>query len=187
MQEAIQMNAPPAVPERSLFSKSFDELQVGDAFASRGRTVTEADIVGFSSLTGDWHPQHADASWARRSEFGERIAHGMLVLSYALGLVTLDPERVLALRAIRDATFKAPVRIGETIHVEGKVSALKALGPAAGLVSCAWRVVNQDGRMVVRLGIDVLWRRADEHAGVVVPISDTERDADYKLCEGLPL
>jgi 3-hydroxybutyryl-CoA dehydratase len=187
VQEAIQMSPPPAATDRSLFARSFDKLEVGDAFASRGRTVTEADIVGFSSLTGDWHPQHADAAWARHSEFGERIAHGMLVLAYAVGLVTLDPDRVLALRGIRDATFKAPVRIGETIHVEGKVSALKPLTPAAGLVSCAWRIVNQDGRTVVRLSVDVLWRRELEQAGVVIPISEAERDADYKLCEGLPL
>ena len=59
---------------------------------TRGRTITEADLVSFSALTGDWHPQHADAAWAAESPFGERIAHGMLVLSYAVGLLPIDPD-----------------------------------------------------------------------------------------------
>ena len=86
----------------------FEELEAGQAFSTRGRTVTEADVVGFAALTGDWHPQHTDAEWAAGSRFGERIAHGLLVLSYAAGLVPLDPERVVALRRVGDAVFKQP-------------------------------------------------------------------------------
>ena len=59
----------------------FDDLEVGDSMESSGRTVTEYDVVSFAALTGDWHPQHADAAWAAESAFGRRIAHGMLVLS----------------------------------------------------------------------------------------------------------
>ena len=58
----------------------------------RGRTITEADLVSFAALTGDWHPQHADAEWADAGRFGERVAHGMLVLSYAVGLVRVRPR-----------------------------------------------------------------------------------------------
>ena len=54
----------------------FEELEAGQPFTTRGRTVTEADVVGFAALTGDWHPQHSDAQWAADSPFGERIAHG---------------------------------------------------------------------------------------------------------------
>ena len=71
----------------------FDRLETGLAVTTRGRTITESDLVSFSALTGDWHPQHADASWAAESTFGERIAHGMLVLSYAVGLLPIDPAR----------------------------------------------------------------------------------------------
>ena len=76
-------------------SPDFDRLAIGTRFASRGRTVTEADVAAFASLTGDMHPQHTDAVWAARSPFGARIAHGMLVLSYAMGLLSLDPERLI--------------------------------------------------------------------------------------------
>jgi 3-hydroxybutyryl-CoA dehydratase len=138
----------------------FDSLEVGGEFTSRGRTVTEADVVGFSALTGDWHPQHADAEWAAASRFGERIAHGMLVLSLAIGLVDLDPERVVALRGISKATFKAPVRFGDTIHTEGVVVSLKPLDDATGMVETRWRVLNQAGKAVAVFTLEMLWRRS---------------------------
>jgi 3-hydroxybutyryl-CoA dehydratase len=142
------------------WSAPFEALAVGDEFTSRGRTVTEADVVGFAALTGDWHPQHADAEWARASVFGERIAHGMLVISFAAGLVPFDPDRVVALRRIRDAVFKRPVRLGDTIHVAGGVVETRELDDQAGLVVLAWKIVNQDSKAVSRARVEVLWRRA---------------------------
>ncbi len=150
-----------------LFSRSFDALSEGDSFTTRGRTVTEADVVSFSALTGDWHPQHADAEWAASSQFGERVAHGMLVLSYAVGLVDFDPERVVALRKIDDAVFKRPTAFGDTIHVEGKIESLKPLDDEIGLATCAWKILNQDDEVVARLRIEALWRAegAGEQSG----------------------
>lgn len=137
----------------------FEALEVGQEFTTRGRTVTEADVVGFASLTGDWHPQHTDAQWAVGSPFGERIAHGMLVVSMAAGLVPWDPGRVVALRQVSQATFKRPVRFGDTVHVEGRVADLTDAAEDAGLVTFAWSIVNQDDRVVCRARVDVLWRR----------------------------
>jgi 3-hydroxybutyryl-CoA dehydratase len=148
-------------PAESLFSEDFDALQTGASFATPARTVTESDLVSFSALTGDWHPQHADAEWAARSDFGERIAHGMLVLSYAIGLVPIDPERIVALRGIDGVAFKRPVRIGDTIRVEGRLEETKALSDQAGLVTFIWRIVNQAGELAVRARVTVLWRRGD--------------------------
>jgi acyl dehydratase len=148
----------------------FEALETGQSFVTRGRTVTEADVVGFCQLTGDWHPQHADAEWAGHSPFGERIAHGMLVVSLAAGLVPFDPGRVVALRGVRDATFKRPVRFGDTIHVEGRIAELSPGTDEAGVVTMAWTVVNQEGRMVSRARVDVLWRREED----VAPLTTTE-------------
>ena len=145
-------------------SAPFERLAEGDRFATRGRTVTEADVVAFAAQTGDLHPQHVDAAWAATSPFGERIAHGMLVLSYAVGLVPFDPERVLALRRVGDAVFKRPVRLGDTIRVEGAVLALAEASDGAGLVTLGWRVVDQNGRLVCRARVEVLWRRDDAPA-----------------------
>jgi 3-hydroxybutyryl-CoA dehydratase len=137
----------------------FEALEVGQEFTTRGRTVTEADVVGFAQLTGDWHPQHSDAHWAESSPFGERIAHGMLVVSLAAGLVPFDPGRVVALRAVSQATFKRPVHFGDTLHVEGRIAELGPASADAGLVTFGWNVVNQQERLVCRARVDVLWRR----------------------------
>jgi acyl dehydratase len=144
----------------AVLSSPLDDLEVGARFATRRRTITETDVVAFATLTGDFHPHHVDAKWASESAFGERIAHGMLILSYAVGLVPLDPERVIALRGVRDVVFKRPVRLGDTIHVEGRVESIGLIDAASGLVAWQWSVLNQDERVVMRAKFDVLWSRA---------------------------
>ena len=139
-----------------IFSRSLDDLAPGLRFQTRGRTVTEADVVAFASLTGDTHPQHVDARWAESSPFGERIAHGLLVLSYAAGLVRFDPERVVALRRVRDVVFKRPVRLGDTIQVDGRIA---SVAPETGLVAIALDVRNQEERTVLRAVLEVIWSR----------------------------
>jgi 3-hydroxybutyryl-CoA dehydratase len=140
------------------FDKSFNELEVGERFSTDSRTIGDADIMRFAELTGDTHPQHTDADWAQASRFGERIAHGLLVLSCAAGLVPFDPDRVVALRRVGDAVFKAPVRIGDSIRVEGEVTKTRELDGEHGLVECRWKVLNQDGKMVMRVNVEVVWR-----------------------------
>jgi 3-hydroxybutyryl-CoA dehydratase len=140
------------------FDKSFNELELGERFTTDSRTIGDADIMGFAELTGDTHPQHTDADWAQTSRFGERIAHGLLVLSCAAGLVPFDPDRVVALRRVGDAVFKAPVRIGDSIRVEGEVTKTRELDDEHGLVECRWRVLNQDDKMVLRVNVEVVWR-----------------------------
>jgi 3-hydroxybutyryl-CoA dehydratase len=149
----------PAITDTISWWAPFEALEPGQEFITRGRTVTEADVVAFAALTGDWHPQHADAEWAAAGPFGERIAHGLLVVALASGLVPFDPGRVVALRRVCDATFKRPVRFGDTLRVEGRIAELGAGSDEAGLVTFAWNVVNQDGRTVCRARVDVLWKR----------------------------
>jgi 3-hydroxybutyryl-CoA dehydratase len=132
--------------------------EIGARLTGRGRTICEADITSFAALTGDWHPQHADAEWAAQSPFGERIAHGMLVLSYAIGLLPIDPDRVVALRAVRNVVFKRPVAIGTTIRAEAEVAAIRPLDDEHSLVELALRVRGDDGLLVVRGVVEVLWR-----------------------------
>ena len=151
------------------------EPRIGAEAVSRGRTITEADLVSFAALTGDWHPQHADAEWASRSRFGERVAHGMLVLSFAVGLVDFDPERVVALRGLDSATFKRPVMIGDTIRVRSRVEAARPLDDEHLLVAFGWRVENQDGKLVARARVEALWRRDLENGDAR---RDGERAAD---------
>src|SRR5215216_6030458 len=156
-----------AARDRGLWREAppyFDDLEIGDSMESSGRTVTEYDVVSFAALTGDWHPQHADAAWAAESAFGRRIAHGMLVISYALGLLPIDPRVVLALRSIDSAVLKRPVGLGDTIRVRARLTNKRELGPEAGLVKLAVRIVNQADELVARMEIVVLWRRQGESA-----------------------
>jgi acyl dehydratase len=141
------------------FDMAFDDLAPGMRFRTRGRTVTEADVVAFAGQTGDFHPQHVDARWAAAGPFGERIAHGMLVLSYAAGLVPFDPERIMALRRVRDATFKRPVRLGDTIRAEGRLADTKEIDDRSGLVTIALNVLGEGDRTVMRATIELVWRR----------------------------
>ena len=147
----------------------FDSLRGGERFVTRGRTIAEADIVQFAALTGDSHPQHTDAEWAAESRFGERIAHGMLVLSYAVGLVPLDPERVVALRRVSDVVFKHPVYIGDTIHVDGRIDKLTPVDDSHGLVTAVWSIVTQRGRTAARARVEMLWRRSPVAAEELAP------------------
>jgi acyl dehydratase len=141
------------------WAAAYDDLRAGQSFVSRGRTITEADVVGFAALTGDWHPQHSDAVWAAQSAFGERIAHGMLVISFAVGLVPLDPRRVVALRRLGDVVFKRPVRLGDTLKVSGRIAELSPVSDEAGLVTLGWSIHNQDAQLVCRARVEVLWSR----------------------------
>jgi 3-hydroxybutyryl-CoA dehydratase len=127
------------------------------AIATRERAVTERDILAFAGLTGDTHPQHTDPAWAAGSRFGEQIAHGLLVLSFAVGLLELDPDRVVALRSVRDAVFKRPVKIGDVIRVDDETIATQRVD-GEHLVDVRLRVVNQDDQLVLRVRLELLCR-----------------------------
>ena len=138
--------------------RQLDELEIGALLVSGGRTITETDVVSFAALTGVWHPQHSDAQWARSSRFGERVAHGMLLISYAIGLLPLDPERVVALRGLDALVFKRPVRIGDTIHVEARVDGVRPIDDDVAIADLGLRIKNQRGATVARATAHAVWR-----------------------------
>jgi acyl dehydratase len=166
--EIIERRRQAKAAEAFPWNAPFEQLAVGMSFTTPPRAVTADDVAAFAQLTGDHHPQHTDAAWASASPFGERIAHGLLVLSLAAGLVPFDPRRAIALRRVEEATFKRPVRFGDDLHVEGRIAGVRPLGGEAGLVALAWSVVNQDGRAVCRARVEVLWRRDD--AFMAIPL-----------------
>lgn len=151
----------------------FDDLTDGDVVPGRGRTITEADVVSFATLTGDFHPQHVDAAWSAEQRFGERVAHGMLVASYAIGLLDLPFERIVALRRVKDLTFKRPVRLGDTMRVAATVESLRELDDEAGMVACRVRIVDHEERLIARMVVEVLWRREPGVAGATGPEEST--------------
>ncbi len=125
----------------------FEDLQVGMTMTTKGRTITESDIVNFAGLSGDFNPLHTDAEYAAKTEFGQRIAHGALGLSIATGLANqlgFMEGTVIAFTTL-DWKYRAPIFIGDTIHVEITVNQSKAM-PASGggFVIFGVKVVKQD-------------------------------------------
>jgi 3-hydroxybutyryl-CoA dehydratase len=139
-------------------SKHFEDVNVGDAFVSRGRTVTEADIVNWCALTGDWHVLHSDAHYAAGSRFGQRIAPGILVYALAAGLgVPADTTTVIANCGADDLRFLAPTVIGDTLHLEARVREKKLRSSGGdGIVVIAWNMINQHGVTVMTSNLRIL-------------------------------
>jgi acyl dehydratase len=127
----------------------YEELEVGMRGRSRGRTITEADVVGFAGLSGDWHPLHTDAEYAARGPFGARIGHGMLTLAVATGLMTLSPEAVEAFYGMDRVRFLRPVRLGDTIRVETTIEEKVPRDGGGGRVVVKGEVINQEEQPVL--------------------------------------
>ncbi len=129
----------------------FEEIALEQRMVTRGRTITESDLVSFAGLTGDYNPMHTDAEYMKTSAFGQRIAHGMLTLSYAVGQayqLGFMERTVLAFRSL-EMKFSLPVFIGDTLHVELVVREKKeARRMGGGWVTLDVKILNQDGKVV---------------------------------------
>jgi oxepin-CoA hydrolase / 3-oxo-5,6-dehydrosuberyl-CoA semialdehyde dehydrogenase len=142
------------------FRRHFEDLQIGDSLLTHRRTVTEADIVAFGGVSGDYFYMHFDEVAAKESPFGKRIAHGYFVLSAAAGLfVSPAPGPVLANYGLDTLRFVKPVGIGDTIRArltaKRKTDRNKtdAKGQGQGVVAWDVEVTNQDGLLVASYDI----------------------------------
>ena len=131
----------------------FEEFEVGVEVVSPGRTITEADVVAFAGLSGDYNQLHTDEEFAKGLMFGQRIAHGMLVLSIATGLAARLGFIEGTALAFRELTWKfsQPVFFGDTIYMKATCKELKPMPRlGGGVVKFDVRVANQDGKTVQR-------------------------------------
>jgi len=131
----------------------FEEFAVGDKMTSQGRTITESDIVAFAGLSGDYNPVHTDAEFCKGSQFGERIAHGLLVLSVAsglawqLGFMAGTADAFLSL----ECKFTGPTKIGDTLKVSAEVAQKRGMpGSTGGMVMFNVEVKNQRDEVIQR-------------------------------------
>jgi len=143
----------------------FADVEAGDTEVTQGRTITEADVSNFAGVSGDFNHLHTDAERMSESMFGERIAHGMLVVSAATGLLwqarTPDErEAVVAFYGIDDLRFRQPTYIGDTIRVETEVLETRAQeeGPGNGTVRSEVAITNQRDQTVVSCEMTTLLR-----------------------------
>lgn len=142
-------------------SYRYEDLFVGMRFRSPGRTITDADLVGFAGLTGDFSELHTSDVYARSSQFGRRVAHGMLGLAYAHGLMWARTgelrETAIAFLGISDWRFVAPIFIGDTIFVNYEIAELRdsRSKPDQAIATFDVQLVNQD-EVVTQRGRKVL-------------------------------
>ncbi|KDR32152.1 dehydratase [Caballeronia grimmiae] len=132
----------------------YSDLEVGLKFRSPGRTITDADLVGFAGLTGDFSELHTSDVYAKASQFGRRVAHGMLGLAYAHGLMWARTgelrETAIAFLGIDEWKFLSPIFVGDTIFVNYEISELRESKsrPTQAIATFDVSVVDQDDRVV---------------------------------------
>jgi acyl dehydratase len=132
----------------------YADTEIGDTMTTHGRTVTEADIVNFAGVSGDFNHLHLDAVSMADSAFGERIAHGALVFSFMTGLLWQareDSEHLVALYGVDELRFRAPTFVGDTVHVRTEVVDKEDRDhpTAEGVVRYRAEVTKDDGSVVL--------------------------------------
>jgi acyl dehydratase len=150
-------------------ARHWEDFAVGGRVVSAAVTVTEAHVVGWASLTGDWVPLHVDAEYAARTPFGARIAHGPLTMALALGLVThtgiFDGGTVAAWLGIDGLRATRPVLLGDTIHAEVEFTGSRPTSNAGrGFTELSYTVLNQRTEPVMTFRSSFLLNRRDSKA-----------------------
>jgi 3-hydroxybutyryl-CoA dehydratase len=127
----------------------FEDYKLGEKMISPSRTITEADIVNFAMMTGDWHPIHVNKEYAKTTVFGERIAHGMLTLTLGsalcmwMGPNAYVPKSFIAFVGMDKIRISNPTKIGDTIHCEATVAALEPKSKGRAIITFNAEVKNQ--------------------------------------------
>lgn len=145
-------------------SIAFDEYQLNDTRETIGRTITETDIVLHAGQTGDFFPHHMDAEWCKTQDFGQRIAHGTLIFSVAVGMTATVINPLAFSYGYDRLRFIKPVFIGDTIRVKITIADKKDhKKPDFGVVSERLEVLNQRGETVMACEHLLLVRRQVEN------------------------
>lgn len=142
----------------------YEDFKIGDEIITAGRTVTEADIVNFAGLTGDWNPLHTDVEFAKNSVFKQRVAHGALTFAIMTGLFVrtgIIEETIYAFYGVDKLRFVKPVYIGDTLRVIAKITEKEDRGKV-GLVVLDSKVVNQRGEVVLSCILKLLIKKRAE-------------------------
>ena len=145
--------------------KTFDEFSIGDVFSTANRTITEADAVNFAGLSGDFNPLHTDQTFAENTIFKGRVAHGLLGVAVASGLVNqlgIFEGTTIALLSM-EISYREAIRFADTIHVRMKVVEKKEVSePDRGIIAFSTDVINQRHEIVITgKWVMMLTRRAN--------------------------
>lgn len=145
-----------------LRGRTFEEFAVDEEIVSGTRTVTEADVTDFARLSGDYQPEHMNEEYAGKGPMGERIAHGLLVLSMATGLLNQTGAFEGTSIAILEVAvrFKKAVKFGDTIHATQKIVEKKETSKTdRGVLTTRITVLNQGGQTILEADLAILLYR----------------------------
>ena len=129
----------------------FEDFEIGTYRKTSGRTITEADVVLHAGQTGDFYPHHMDAEWCKTQPFGQRMAHGTLIFSVAVGMTAGDINPRAMTYGYDRLRFIRPVFLNDTIHVRVSIKEVRedAKRPHHGIVVEALEAINQEGKTVL--------------------------------------
>lgn len=143
--------------------KTWEDFHVGIKFTTAAITVTEAHIVNFAGLTGDYYPLHVNEEYAKTTNFGTRIAHGPLTFCLAVGLVGqsgIFEDSLIAFLGANNLRFPAPVMVGDTICVEVEVNEQRETSkPNQGITIMKYAVKNQRNETVATVEMNFMMHR----------------------------
>jgi 3-hydroxybutyryl-CoA dehydratase len=124
----------------------FEEWNLGDILETNGHTITKADIVNFAALSGDYNPMHTNVLHAKKTVFGERIAHGYLIVALTSGLINqsrLFERTTEAFLGASDLKFSKAVMVGDTIRCIVTITEKKLTSKGGGFITLQTDVFNQ--------------------------------------------
>lgn len=128
---------------------AFNDLEVGQTFTSHGRTLTETHLVMFAMMTGDQHPIHSDTVYAATTKIGKRMFHGSFGIALTLGMIAellVLKEPVIGALGIADWSFKTPLFIDDTVHVELIIEGKRVASDGKrGIITRKLRLIKSDG------------------------------------------
>lgn len=152
-----------STPAPATRGKYYEELEIGEVFVSPARTITRADIVNFSCMSGDFNAPHVDDVFCSRQPYGEVLAHGWMVFGIAAGLTYqtgFQHGRVVAMLGLDKWEIFHPVKTGDTLHIKITVASKRTTQkPQFGVVQFSRDVINQRGEVVQTTLVPNLWLR----------------------------
>lgn len=137
----------------------YGELAIGQKARSRGRTITETDVVNFCGLTGNWLEIHSNAEFSKKTLFGQRVVQGGLVFVISNALFGFDSAVVEAFYGVDKLRFLKPTFIGDTLYAGSEITAMREKGDKHGVVTARLSAINQRGETVLSCEFSLLIRR----------------------------
>lgn len=141
-----------------MIESPFSSLVIGERRTSRGRTITETDVVQFCMLTGNWLELHSNVEFAKKTLYGQRLVQGGLVFVVSNALLSFNPELIEAFYGVDRLRFTKPTFIGDTLHARTEIIGLRPKSESHGVATLRLDAINQRDEIVMTCEFSLLVR-----------------------------